>query len=75
MGSQAWQWRRLTDEQLEASAVKWVDRAGAAWYSKKGQRSEACDRTVGHILDEMTRRSIQLTMFEERPGYFLQDAS
>ena len=75
MAAQHWHWRRLTDEQLEAAAVRWVDRAGAAYYAHERKTEEARARIVGHILDEMNRRCSQPPLFEDRPGYGLYGPS
>jgi hypothetical protein len=64
MQSRSWHWQRLTDEQLEAAAVKWVDRAGAHYYSHQGQSCERLDLVVTHILDEMNKRCHTPRLFE-----------
>jgi hypothetical protein len=75
MAAQPWQWKRLTDEQLEAAAVHWVDLAGAAYYAHERKSTEARERVVSQIIDEMNRRCAQPRLFEDRPGYGLYGAA
>jgi hypothetical protein len=74
MAAQPWQWRRLNDEQLEAAAVRWLDREGAYYYRNHGKPSKALGKITAQILDEMNRRTIELPLFEDRPGYDQSEA-
>ena len=71
MKQSSWMWRRLTDEQLEAAAIKWVDREGAHYMQHGGRESESLGRIVSNVLDEMNRRTVELRLFDERPGEML----
>jgi hypothetical protein len=75
MAAQHWQWRRLTDEQLEAAAVHWVDEAGAAFYAHDRKSEEARAKIVTQIMDEINRRCATPKLFEERDGYGLYGAA
>lgn len=71
MAAQPWQWRRLTDEQLEAAAVHWLDREGEYVMTHEGKLSEPLSRITSQIIDEMNRRCIELRLFEPNGGEML----
>jgi hypothetical protein len=71
MKAKDWHWRRLTDEQLEAAAVRWTNLAGAAYYQHQEHAEETRSATVLQIIGEIDRRCSEPRLFEDRPGYGL----
>lgn len=75
MAAKSWYWRRLTDTQLEAAAVRWTDLEAVAYYNGQTLVSEKRQTVVDQIMAEIDRRYAQPALFEDREGMHLKVAA